>query len=47
MKSDSRDSNEAEMIRPADLSDFKEKNNKCGSYMHGMHGIANGKKSQI
>lgn len=47
MNSDSRDSNEAEMIRPADLSDFKEKNNKCGLCMCGMHGITNGKKSQI
>lgn len=35
MKSDSRDSNEAEMVRPDDLSDFKEKKDKCGSYIHG------------
>lgn len=48
MKSNLRDSNEAKMIRLVDLSNLREKKgDRCGSYMQGMHRIANGQKSQI
>lgn len=48
MKSNLRDSKEAKMIRPVDLSNLREKKgDRCGSYMQGKHGIANGKRARF